>query len=63
MKKTIYLKSIFLLCLLLAGAVNAHADDYEWVKVTDLDDVDDPDDLLAKPTTIYVAWDDDDLEI
>lgn len=29
----------------------------------DDDDVDDPDDLLAKPTTIYVAWDDDDLEI
>lgn len=27
------------------------------------DDVDDPDELLAKPTTIYVAWDDDDLEI
>lgn len=41
MKKAIYLKSIFLLCLLLAGAVSAHADDYdyEWAKVTDLSDV------------------------
>ena len=39
MKKTNYMKSIFLLCLLLAGAVNAHADDYEWVKVTDLSKV------------------------
>ena len=41
MKKAIYLKSIFLLCLLLAGAVSAHADgyDYDCVKVTSLDDV------------------------
>ena len=38
MKKTIYLKSIFLLCLLLAGTVSAQADgyDYDCVKVTDL---------------------------
>lgn len=41
MKKNNYLKSIFLLCLLLAGAVSAHADgyDYDCVKVTSLDDV------------------------
>ena len=41
MKKTNYMKSIFLLCLLLAGAVSAHADgyDYDCVKVTSLDDV------------------------
>ena len=41
MKKNIYLKSIFLLCLLIAGAVSAHADgyDYDCVKVTSLDDV------------------------
>lgn len=41
MKKTIYLKSIFLLCLLLAGAVSAHADgyDYDCVKVTDVTDL------------------------
>ncbi|MBR5655714.1 MAG: Ig-like domain-containing protein [Prevotella sp.] len=38
MKKTIYLKSFLLLCLFLAGVVNAHADgyDYDCVKVTDL---------------------------
>ena len=38
MKKTIYLKSIFLLCLLLARTVSAQADgfDYDCVKVTDL---------------------------
>ena len=36
MKKTIYLKSIFLLCTLLGGVMSAHAEDYEWVKVTDL---------------------------
>lgn len=38
MKKNIYLKSIFLLCLLLAGAVSAHAEgyDYDCVKVTNL---------------------------
>ena len=46
MKKTIYLKSIFLLCLLLAGAVNAHADDYEWVKVTDLSKVESGDEVV-----------------
>lgn len=41
MKKAIYLKSIFLLCLLLAGAVSAHADgyDYDCVKVTDVTDL------------------------
>ena len=41
MKKTIYLKSIILLCALLTGFVNAHADDwdYEWVKITDLSEV------------------------
>lgn len=46
MKKTIYLKSIFLLCLLLAGVVNAHADDYEWVKVTDLSKVESGDEVV-----------------
>ena len=48
MKKTIYLKSIFLLCLLLAGAVSAHADgyDYDCVKVTDLSKVTDGDVVL-----------------
>ena len=46
MKKTIYLKSIFLLFALLAGVVNAHADDYELKKVTDLDDVADGDVVL-----------------
>ena len=41
MKKTIYLKSVLLLCLLLVGAVSTHAEDYdyEWVKVTDLNEV------------------------
>lgn len=41
MKRILYLKSIFLLCLLLAGAVSAHADgfDYDCVKITNLDDV------------------------
>jgi hypothetical protein len=41
MKKTNYMKSIFLLCLLLAGAVSAHAEDvvYQWQKVASLDDV------------------------
>ena len=41
MKRILYLKSIFLLCLLLAGAVSAHADgfDYDCVKITSLDDV------------------------
>lgn len=48
MKKTIYLKSIFLLCLLLAGAVSAHADgyDYDCEKVTDLSDVSDGETML-----------------
>ena len=48
MKKNNYLKSIFLLCLLLAGAVSAYADgfDYECVKVTDLSDVSDGDVVL-----------------
>ena len=48
MKKAIYLKSIFLLCLLLAGAVSAHADgyDYDCVKVTDLSDVSDGETVL-----------------
>ena len=41
MKRILYLKSIFLLCLLFAGAVSAHADgfDYDCVKITNLDDV------------------------
>ena len=48
MKKAIYLKSIFLLCLLLAGAVSAHADgyDYDCEKVTDLSDVSDGETVL-----------------
>ena len=48
MKKAIYLKSIFLLCLLLAGAVSAHADgyDYDCVKVTDLSQVTDDETVL-----------------
>ena len=45
MKKTNYMKSIFLLCLLLAGAVSAHADgfDYDCMKITDLSKVGDND--------------------
>ena len=41
MKKTNYMKSIFLLCLLLAGAVSVHADGYDYVyeKVTDLSEL------------------------
>ena len=41
MKKTNFLKSIFLLCLLLAGVVSAHADGYDYVceKVTDLSEL------------------------
>jgi len=46
MKKTIYLKSIFLLYLFLAGIVNAYADDYEWVKVTDLSNVESGDEVV-----------------
>ena len=48
MKKTNYMKSIFLLCLLLAGAVSAHADgyDYDCVKVTDLSQVTDDETVL-----------------
>ena len=48
MKKTIYLKSVLLLCLLLAGVVSAQADgyDYECVKVTDLSDVTDGETVL-----------------
>lgn len=29
----------------------------------DDDEVDNPDDLLSKPTTIYVAWEDDDFDL
>jgi hypothetical protein len=41
MKKAILMKSIFLLCLLLAGAVSAHADGYDYVceKVTDISEL------------------------
>ena len=39
MKKATIMKSIFLLCILLAGGVNAHAQDYECVKVTDLSEL------------------------
>jgi len=48
MKKAIYIKSIFLLCLLLAGAVSAHAEgyDYDCVKVTDLSQVTDDETVL-----------------
>ena len=48
MKRTFYLKSIFLLCLLLAGAVSAHADgfDYDCVKITDLSQVGNNDTVL-----------------
>lgn len=38
MKKTIFKKAFFLLCTLLAGVVNAHAVNYEWVK-TDFSDL------------------------
>ncbi len=53
MKKAIYLKSIFLLCLLLAGAVSAHAQDYdyEWVKVTNLSDVQTGDNVVLVDET------------
>ncbi len=48
MKRTFYLKSIFLLCLLLAGAVSAHADgfDYDCEKITDLSQVGDGETVL-----------------
>lgn len=48
MKKTNYMKSIFLLCLLLAGTVSAHAEgyDYDCVKVTDLSQVTDDETVL-----------------
>lgn len=48
MKKTIYLKSVLLLCLLLVGAVSTQAQDYdyEWVKVTDLSTVTENDVVL-----------------
>lgn len=57
MKITIYLKSIFLLCLLSAGAVNAHADDYdyEWAKVTDLSDVNTNDVVLLVDVNNKIA--------
>ena len=57
MKKAIYLKSIFLLCLLLAGAVSAHADgyDYEWAKVTDLSDVNTNDVVLLVDVNKKIA--------
>lgn len=48
MKKTIYLKSIFLLCLLLAGVLSAHAQnyDYDCVKVTNPSEVADGETVL-----------------
>lgn len=48
MKKTIYLKSVLLLCLLLVGAVSTQAQDYdyEWVKVTNLSTVTENDVVL-----------------
>lgn len=49
MKKAIYLKSIFLLiCTLFAGVVNAQTEDYdyEWVKITNLSQVESGDVVL-----------------
>ncbi len=53
MKKTIYLKSVLLLCLLLVGAVSTHAEDYdyEWVKVTNLSDVQTGDNVVLVDET------------
>lgn len=57
MKKAIYLKSIFLLCLLLVGAVSTHAEDYdyEWAKVTDLSDVNTNDVVLLVDVNKKIA--------
>ena len=48
MKKANLMKTIFLLCLLLAGAVSAHADgyDYDCVKVTNLSQLEDDETVL-----------------
>ena len=53
MKKTIYLKSVLLLCLLLVGAVSTQAQDYdyEWVKVTNLSDVQTGDNVVLVDET------------
>ena len=53
MKKTIYLKSVLLLCLLLVGAVSTQAQDYdyEWEKVTDLSDVQTGDNVVLVDET------------
>ena len=57
MKKTIYLKSVLLLCLLLVGAVSTQAQDYdyEWVKVTDLSTVTENDVVLLVDVTLPVG--------
>ena len=48
MNTNLFMKSIFLLCTLLVGVVSAHAEDYdyEWVKVTDLSQVNTDDQVL-----------------
>lgn len=62
MKKAIYLKSIFLLiCTLFAGVVNAQLGpdpekyDHEWVKITDLDDVESGETVLLVDVSKNIA--------
>lgn len=57
MKKTIYLKTIFLLCTLLAGVVSAHAEvyAYEWERITDLSKIVDSDVVLLVDETNGLA--------
>lgn len=62
MKITIYLKSIFLLiCTLFAGVVNAQLGpdpekyDHEWVKITDLDDVESGETVLLVDVSKNIA--------
>ena len=57
MKKAIIMKSILLLCTLLAGVVSAHADDYdyEWVKVTNLADLQTNDVVLLVDEGMKIA--------
>ena len=84
MKKTIFKKAFFLLCMLLVGVANAHAKEYMQPRLNIIgysfelplldmsmtvnsdsndDNVDDFEDLLAKPGIIYDAWEDEDKEI
>lgn len=64
MKKTIYLKSIILLCTLLAGVLSVHADDvvYEWQKVTNLSDVATGDEVVIVDEGANIALPNDDSD-